>query len=125
MPDLLNKLWPFQQLLVAWCVPNNHRCSLHEMTYYTVPTAKCSDVVTKKELIFNTPLLHTDQRIGDTRQHQRNLTITSHRVMVTYLVKALIIYGKCGQVICCLFMYNKQYGPISACLYKYTGWVVL
>ena len=36
MLDLLNKSWPYQQLLVAWCVPNNHQCSIH-----SEPTMQC------------------------------------------------------------------------------------
>jgi hypothetical protein len=36
MLDLLNKSWPCQQLLVAWCVPNNHQCSTHSK-----PTMQC------------------------------------------------------------------------------------
>ena len=27
--NLLTKSWLWQQLLVAWCVPNNHQCSIH------------------------------------------------------------------------------------------------
>jgi hypothetical protein len=29
MFDLLTKSWLCQQLLVQWCVPNNHQCSIH------------------------------------------------------------------------------------------------
>jgi hypothetical protein len=90
MLDLLNKSWPWQQLLVAWCVPNNHQCSIHSKTYYAVPTASCSDAATKREMTFGIPFLAHTQTIGDNRQHQTDSNIPSRRVMVTWLVQALI-----------------------------------
>jgi hypothetical protein len=39
MLDLLSKSWHQQLLvLVALCVPNNHQCTVHSNTYYTVLT---------------------------------------------------------------------------------------
>ncbi len=48
MFDLLTKSWLWQQLLMTWCVPNKPPMVLHSNTYYAVPTALCSDAVTKK-----------------------------------------------------------------------------
>ncbi len=58
MLDLLTNSWLCQQLLVQWCVPNNHQCSIHSKQ----PTMQClpPSVVMQlqiKELKFDGPAL--------------------------------------------------------------------
>ena len=89
MFDLLTKSWLWQQLLMTWCVPNNHQWSFTQ-----TPTIQCllPCVVTqsqRRELKFDSPSLahrHSYRR----PQATPDLTLLpSHRVMVTWLVKPL------------------------------------
>ena len=58
-------------------------------TYNAVPTTKCSDAVTKRNLMFGIlSLAHTNNRRQ--RKHQTDLNIPSQIVMITWLVQALI-----------------------------------
>ena len=91
MFDLLTKSWLWQQLLMTWCIPNNHQWSFTQ-----TPTIQCLPPhvvmqLQRRELKFDSPSLahrHSKRR----PQATPDLTLLpSCRVMVTWLVKALLV----------------------------------
>ena len=93
-------VWPADQimalaeLLMTWCVPNNHQWSFTQ-----TPTIQCLPPrvvmqLQRRELKFDSPSLAHKHRKKEITGNTRPTLLPSHRVMVTWLVKALYIVNK-------------------------------
>ena len=80
--------WPCQQHLAAFGVPNTTPMFSSLITYYTVPTASCSDAIIRRNEVW-----HPFSCTYNTKWRQGNTTPTllySQKVTVTWLVQALL-----------------------------------
>ena len=89
MLDLMTKSWLWWQLLMTWCVPNNHKWSFTQTPTMLCLPPRVVMQLQRRELKFDSPSLahrHSKRR----SQATPDLTsLPSRRVMVTWLVKAL------------------------------------